>query len=251
MMVFVLGMHKSGTTLISQICHESGFFMGDFDKNKDYDHGNKYEDNIPLSLNKRILKNGQEESIDIVTPISSHEVPQCYKDEIREYINATNQEFPNWGFKDPRAVLAFDLWSEILKEETVEYRVLAVFRSPVEVWRHYAGRVKWRKLLNRVRVGVNALYAWAVYNEEILRCLASDSQPNKLIDYSTFMGSERILDEMSDFLGVELKDMRNKVFYRASNHETLEYTFVKFLVYLLHGKLIDSIHSQLQVYVNK
>lgn len=44
MIFVVLGMHKSGTTLVSQILHHSGIPMGDgFDENVTYDGGNKYE----------------------------------------------------------------------------------------------------------------------------------------------------------------------------------------------------------------
>ena len=40
----VLGMHKSGTTLISQILHHSGVNMGgaEIETSRSYDEGNKY-----------------------------------------------------------------------------------------------------------------------------------------------------------------------------------------------------------------
>ncbi len=42
MLYVILGMHKSGTTMISEILHNSGISMGEWkDKSNNYDYGHK------------------------------------------------------------------------------------------------------------------------------------------------------------------------------------------------------------------
>ena len=52
----VLGMHKSGTTLVSQMLHQSGINMGDFDPLVSYDRGNQYERESALQLDMDIMR---------------------------------------------------------------------------------------------------------------------------------------------------------------------------------------------------
>ena len=55
-MIFViLGMHKSGTTLVSQTLHASGINMGDFDSSLTYDTNNKFERHNTQELNRDML----------------------------------------------------------------------------------------------------------------------------------------------------------------------------------------------------
>jgi hypothetical protein len=52
MICVFLSMHKSGTTLVSEILHHSGINMGDdIDEHVSYDRGNKYEHESTLGLN--------------------------------------------------------------------------------------------------------------------------------------------------------------------------------------------------------
>ena len=52
MIYIILGMHKSGTTLISQILHKSGINMGNFNEDVSYDQGNKYERPASQKINR-------------------------------------------------------------------------------------------------------------------------------------------------------------------------------------------------------
>ena len=53
MIYALLGMHKSGTSLLSRILHESSINMGDFDESKGYDEvnfpGSNFHVILPLS----------------------------------------------------------------------------------------------------------------------------------------------------------------------------------------------------------
>ena len=69
MIYIVLGMHKSGTTLLSQILHHSGISMGEnFNESVSYSQGNKYERETTQQINKEILGDPTAYSIDIPLP---------------------------------------------------------------------------------------------------------------------------------------------------------------------------------------
>jgi hypothetical protein len=59
----VLGMHKSGTTLVSEILHHSGIRMVENDSVESYDHGNHFEREDTNQFNKRLLGCGEASSI--------------------------------------------------------------------------------------------------------------------------------------------------------------------------------------------
>src|SRR5262245_61853891 len=130
MIFVVLGMHKSGTTLVSQILHDSGINMGeDFDAKVSYDEGNKYERETALALNLDILKVGNYRIIDLPNPDELQLTPQqrlC----MREIIQNCNSRYTDWGFKDPRTTLVYPLWVS----ELPEHKLIAIYRTPEEIW---------------------------------------------------------------------------------------------------------------------
>ena len=76
MLYVVLGMHKSGTTLLSQVLHHSGIDMGEIPDGVSYDKGNKYEDQESFHINMELIRAPDDEIEEIYamvrdgTPIS-------------------------------------------------------------------------------------------------------------------------------------------------------------------------------------
>ena len=57
MIYVVLGMHKSGTTLVAKMLHASGINMGEsIDESADYSAGNHYERQSTAELNHVLLE---------------------------------------------------------------------------------------------------------------------------------------------------------------------------------------------------
>jgi hypothetical protein len=146
----VLGMHKSGTTLVSQILHHSGINMGEnIDPSVSYDRGNKYERLSTRALNLEIL--GLE---DVFTPSVDPKVPDPLpltaqqRMRMRKIIQECNRDYRDWGFKDPRTCLVYPLWAS----ELPEHRLIAVFRPHTEVWPHYRRNGLYRYYQNIPRV---------------------------------------------------------------------------------------------------
>ncbi len=115
MIFVVLGMHKSGTTLVSQILYHSGITMGDFDESTSYDHGNKYERQTCLGLNLEIL-NAPDFEILHLEADGELSLTDGQSETMHEIIRTNEANNSDWGFKDPRCCLTYRLWSDELPE---------------------------------------------------------------------------------------------------------------------------------------
>ena len=91
MIYVILGMHKSGTTLISRILDSSGINMGTFDESRSYSMGNKGERAETVSLNRAMLGCGNGHSLSVSKPLTADQVGE-------EHIG----ELQKLGFKDGR-----------------------------------------------------------------------------------------------------------------------------------------------------
>ena len=247
-MIFViLGMHKSGTTLISQILHHSGINMGDFNQSQTYDQGNQYERKESLELNMRLLGcNYSDNSLDVIKPLSS-DVGDDQKTEIIKIIESNNATFNNWGFKDPRTCLTYKAW----EKELPNHKVIVVFRAPFENWRHYTRKISWFHPFRKVKQGIKALNAWHAYNSEILKCLnKSSAEEVFFIEFSRFMVSENSFSDLIAFTGIALIDKRQNALYRSKGKPGLIYNFSKTFISRFHSMEIDSLFQCLMSRIN-
>ncbi len=129
MVYLVLGMHKSGTTLVAEILHKSQISMVDeVQSNLSYE-GDKFERKTTNEINKELLK-------------ASHSLTwadqslQCTDEQagrIRQMIAVCENKYTAWGFKDPRTCLTYHIWKQILPD----HKILIVYRNPYQVMAHY------------------------------------------------------------------------------------------------------------------
>ena len=110
--VAVLGMHRSGTSSLAGCLEDAGVVLGEVGaSNKNNLKGNRESKKI-ISLHKDLLKtNGGrwDDPPETLLWKAKHK-------RTRDGIIADFAKFPVWGFKDPRAILALDGWSEALPE---------------------------------------------------------------------------------------------------------------------------------------
>lgn len=125
MIVIILGMHRSGTSMLSSICHTLGINMGpaiDLLRNnpKSQPHG-YWEDQGFVSINRQIIKaaGGHWHKPPGRLKILAASIE--YRDKISELVEKRN-EADTWGWKDPRNCLCIEAYQYVLKpEDDVRY----------------------------------------------------------------------------------------------------------------------------------
>jgi len=248
MIYLVLGMHKSGTTLISQILHESGINMGDFNANITYDQGNKYERESTKQLNKAILNCGDAISISVNNIIPSDKISLEYHKKGKEIVNQLNNTFINWGFKDPRSCLLCNFWISLLNP----CKVIFVFRDPKSIYKRYTNYFKAKSRKKAFEVGWEALRSWYLYNATVLNsCQSLVAQENFLIlKYDQLLhNNEREHLRLETFLEQPLKNVIDTSLYRNQPKSSIGYQICLKLSQYFHQTNINDLYNKInQVY---
>lgn len=236
----VLGMHKSGTTLISQLLHESGINMGSFDEDQSYDDGNKYERESTLMLNENLLGAEGKNSI-FISHQSTPDITADQEKQMHTIINNANEKYTDWGFKDPRTCLTYPLWEKILPE----HKVIAIFRSPHESWNRYKIKTFYKQIRTPVRA-YTYLSAWSQHNYNILQFLSKTDKDYLILEYSALMSSNEEFARLVSFVKRPLNDTRNPDLYRNRNDQYKVLDLVDHMIKMKLGKSSQEIFSTLQ-----
>jgi hypothetical protein len=160
-------------------------------------------------------------------------------------VERQQSRYDNWGFKDPRSVVTYPLWREILPQ----HRVIAIYRDPAGNW----PRHRWRGLRYRFTNGWRAyihLRQWCEYNEAILRYGRGMEAGFLLLNYEKLMEGDREMDRLSTFIGKRLEDRRKTSLYRSRSTEDLLYRVTRYSMTRLGrycpasiGELLEHTHS--------
>lgn len=229
MIVVILGMHKSGTTLVAQTLHASGINMGDFDESLTYDTNNKYERHDTQELNRQLLHNYLVPPLDYLLrkpfrPKYDQAGYRRNKDSIalirlRALQRRLHTEPPppamhdliahqcaagrDWGFKDPRTCLTYPVWRAALPS----HKVIVVFRHYTELMRRY------QTATSRARL-FRVLHAWTLHNWLNLQYVQNTAVPTLVVRYENLMQDDAEFTRLQDFVGRPLQDQRNPALYR-------------------------------------
>lgn len=128
MVYIVLGMHRSGTSLVASILHEMGVNMGESCDWKAPDNPNGfYEDREIVFFNEKILKyaGGSWDNPPDKNKIRELKDNKDLSDKIKSIIQTRNDRHTLWGWKDPRTILTFNLYKAYLPD----YRFICVYRD--------------------------------------------------------------------------------------------------------------------------
>jgi hypothetical protein len=176
----VLGMHKSGTSLIAATLHGAGIAMVEGDA-----QGPTVERASTRALNKAVLAMGHAHSLSIAAPLSPARLQPQQQAAARRLLAALRGT-PAWGFKDPRTLLTYRaLWEPLLNSPCL----VGIVRHPAAVFAHYRGdgllfrpRSLWRLLWR-------CLSVWLVHNRE-LQAIQQRHPQLLLLDYDAFLASD-------------------------------------------------------------
>ena len=203
--VVVMGMSRSGTTLVAEMVHKGGtpMFSGDLDPQ--YDRGIKYERPLCHDINLQIFgKEGDDKGMGTIWSLWKLPLQSISTTNLKK-LEAEVGSAP-WGFKDPRTTLTYAKWCEVFPGGARIY----VYRDHAEVVRHrlYTGEPL-RKRLKKMR---RAVEAWAEYNSSLIDNLEADRQagrPAVLVRYEELMVQDDLVRLMSEAVGIPLFDARN------------------------------------------
>ncbi|MCH7910827.1 MAG: sulfotransferase [Candidatus Hydrogenedentes bacterium] len=235
MIYVVLGMHKSGTTLVSKILHESGIQMVESDGPlRSYREGGKYEWQAFQEINQELLDCAGRHSLRI-----NYRRPLRITDSLRERARALIREcsarFDAWGFKDPRTSVSYEFWREVLPE----HRIVVVYREPWEVWQHYR-RQRVFTPLPRV------LSHWGEYNGRILKYLGATDSRWIVLSFSELLRTDTEFDRLQHFLDRKLEDVRDSREYHNRGGRGNLFKLVSRGYEWVGGRSCESILSRLE-----
>ena len=125
----VLGMHRSGTSLVSNILGDMGVDMGDnmLGANTSNPYGH-YEDMTYLALNDKFLKECMGSWDKPPSKKVIDEKLPDFRGRAKKRIES-NVKKKYWGWKDPRTVLTLDLYKPYLTNPIY----IVVYRNPTDV----------------------------------------------------------------------------------------------------------------------
>ncbi|WP_261903461.1 sulfotransferase [Vibrio fortis] len=188
MQVVILGMHRSGTSILSKVLSSLGVNMGEFDE-KIYISNveGHFEDLRMLEINERILKNLQ---CSWDKPPSIERIRKNKSWIAQEYNDYIKSKKGIWGVKEPR----LSLFSDIFCDLTPNARIIYCLRDENEV----------AKSLN-VREGMpieTGLELKKIYDETISASIRG--RDYLLVEYTKLtQNPDEVLKEICQFLSLE------------------------------------------------
>jgi hypothetical protein len=204
----VLGMHKSGTTLVSQILHHAGIAMvEEVDEQVGYDQGNQWEREATKQVNHGLLGSEGRYSLDARRRGALAMTPRRH-DRMRAIVAECGRRHADWGFKDPRTCLTYAAWAAVLPE----HRITVVYRRPEEAWAHYWASTTGRR---RLKVFREFLPCWCEYNAAILEAIRTTSMPWIVVPYTRLMERDEEFRRLESFIGRPLSDRREPAMRRS------------------------------------
>lgn len=135
--IIVLGMHRSGTSLITKALQTTGVYLGHnlLGSARDNPKG-FWEDKEIININSALLKL---EGGDWSMLFHNFELPltdPCINKISKAAQNYIHKQFGGrnlWAFKDPRTCLLLPFWKKLLKKNDNVIRFLIVLRNPLSV----------------------------------------------------------------------------------------------------------------------
>ena len=237
--VIIVGMHRSGTTMLSKILEELGVFMG----------WRKDENNEALfflRFNEWVLKQANatwdnpynytladEDFKNLMTNLAERYIRSIRRIEYLglikglKYRSLKELDFP-WGWKDPRNTFTLDIWLKVFPDA----KIIHIYRNPIDVAESLRKRTKklkrgfewtWKKEIKfllmkgyiwfgdsqRVENIYEGIKLWEDYVNRVF-VLEKESNLKVLhIKYENFLENPMItLEQILEFIGIDIEKTR-------------------------------------------
>jgi len=189
--LIIAGMHRSGTSLISNWLTKCGLQLGEQLLGPGW--GNEdghFEDVEFLKMHEEVL-NSNHLPPSGLTDVQIDTFSIYEKEKLKSIIKIKQQLYDQWGWKDPRTCLFLDVYQELLPEACYLI-ILRDYQSVVSsllrrefkevdqkyMSRKYLSRLVWQKFRRSRRLkkyydehASKFLKVWIAYNQDILNCI--------------------------------------------------------------------------------
>lgn len=153
----VLGMHRSGTSLLTGTLEKAGLFLGEVNTAAPHNKkGNRENEQLRRYHSRVIKRRGGDWKTPPPLPIEPSPRERTELEELLEPFEGVER----WGFKDPRAIWLVEVYLELFPEAAL----IGIFRHPLLVAMSLAARPG--KLKLPIEGGLSL---WQKTNERLLR----------------------------------------------------------------------------------
>lgn len=207
MNVVVLGMHRSGTSLLIGLLELHGFQLGEVSNQTSILKPTGTKENLEVrSLNNQIFKEGNSDW-------QNPEIPTNLSESLtQDIINQSKQisKIKNWALKDPRMLFTYSIWQQYLEG----HKLIGTVRKPLDVA---------LSLNKKNNIDVLAgLEIWYRYNTKLLSLWQKHRFPILVFGVAKDNYLKQT-ESIFEYLGIQFNYDKTAEFYQHKNliHETL------------------------------
>ena len=220
--VCIVGMHRSGTSCLTGSLQQAGLHLGKFSSwNRYNEKGNRENQDIVDFHEELLAANGA--SWDAPPRRLRYSREQLQR--ARELVNSYRSEQP-WGFKDPRSLLALELWREAARP----LQLVGIFRHPRAVAESISRRSGGRISIEQ------AVGLWQHYNRILYKAWRRERFPMLCFDWDEQRFGQR-LEELVRHLGLEGGGQPDFYASELMHHDTGNWEGIPWRVKRLYSRL--------------
>jgi hypothetical protein len=209
--LIVVGFHRSGTSLLTQLLHTAGLFVGDqllgALPSNPYGH---FEDREVLEIHRAIMDyGGMNWQAD--RPQEFYIAPERWR-EMEDLVSRRRARHVNWGFKEPRVCLFLGVWKYLLPEA----KFVVIYRDPTECVRSMEARAYdeamsgsgvYDNQMRFFREPDHGLRLWDTYNRSVVAFARRHVQDCLVLPYSHLPEGYPVVRAVNDRFGIGLDDV--------------------------------------------
>ena len=240
--IIVLGMHRSGTSLLAGLLHKNNIVFGEEEnfipKPSQENVKGFYENYLFRRINDRII----EKSGYRIKSWSSH-VPEIIKADfitkykMRKLLKKYSHKYLNWGWKDPRTCLTLKLWLNELNCLNMlnSCKILYILRHPYAVA---------NSMVRRGNTNFeNSLKLWKIYNERALKTIDENQIDTYYLSYEQLCSAPvKVAESVFGFLKIDFdEDIVNNFVDVSLNRSTIHIDKDKYAI--SDGKIIKEVNN--------
>ncbi len=210
--VCVLGMHRSGTSMITRALNIAGVDLGRESRLNEAGKFNPegYWEHKEITLRQQQILKAFSRSWDTRLPLPEYwqtsRAIAPYKIKLKELVINEFMEKKLWGWKDPRTSLLLPMWLDLLQELNIRLSCVIVVRNPLDV----ASSLSYRNGFTKEK----SFDIWCLYTLSSL--IASEQSNRVIIHYDKFINNwESEFERVNSKLGIKVSD-RNSMRHSMS-----------------------------------